>query len=163
MHDPDPSQENFAPAPDPGQIPTDDEPVEPHPLDQEPEQPSVDSGTPTAMGHLPVDEEISEAIDGAATDPGHGARKDTPGESEEVVQKSVSPRHKLEAWLAEMVRLNASDLILRAGGRPGCRIDGRIHFLPGRVPAAGALLEVLDGVVGTERMATWEKKGSAGS
>ncbi|MEW6073914.1 MAG: PilT/PilU family type 4a pilus ATPase [Planctomycetota bacterium] len=62
--------------------------------------------------------------------------------------------------MAEMVRLSASDLILRAGGKPSCRIDGRIHFLPGRVPNPGALLEVLDGVVGKERMEQWRANGS---
>ena len=77
-----------------------------------------------------------------------------------LVQTSISPRHKVEAWMAEMVRLNASDLILRAGGRPSCRMDGRIHFLPGRVPPPGALLEVLEGVVGPERMKVWKAKGS---
>ncbi len=77
-----------------------------------------------------------------------------------LVQTSISPRHKLEAWLAEMVRMNASDLILRAGGRPSCRIDGRIHFLPGRVPPPGALLEVLTGVCGEDKMNTWKARGS---
>jgi twitching motility protein PilT len=81
----------------------------------------------------------------------------SPGDAGQV---SVSPRHKLEAWLAEMVRQRASDLILRAGGRPSCRIDGRIHFLPGRVPAAGPMLEVLEGIVGSERMASWKERGS---
>ncbi len=83
-------------------------------------------------------------------DPGH----------RESAGASSSPRHKLEAWLAEMVRLKASDLILRAGGKPSCRIDGRIHFLPGRVPGAGPLLEVLDGIVGEDRMKVWAAKGS---
>jgi len=77
-----------------------------------------------------------------------------------LLQTSISPRHKLEAWLAEMVRMNASDLILRAGGRPSCRIDSRIHFLPGRVPPPGALLEVLTGVCGEEKMNIWRSRGS---
>src|SRR5688572_8735682 len=77
-----------------------------------------------------------------------------------LIQTSISPRHKLEAWLAEMVRMNASDLILRASGRPSCRIDGRIHFLPGRVPPPGALLEVLTGVCGEEKMKIWKARGS---
>jgi len=81
-------------------------------------------------------------------------------ETQILVQNSVSPRHKLEAWLAEMVRLRASDLILRAGGRPSCRLDGRIHFLPGKVPNAGPLLEVLEGVCGVERMTGWKESGS---
>ncbi len=73
---------------------------------------------------------------------------------------SISPRHKLEAWLAEMVRLDASDLILRAGGKPSCRIDGRIHFLPGKVPAPGAMLEILDGVMGPGKLDLWREHGS---
>jgi pilus retraction protein PilT len=77
-----------------------------------------------------------------------------------LLQTSISPRHKLEAWLAEMVRMNASDLILRASGRPSCRIDGRIHFLPGRVPPPGALLEVLSGVCGEEKLNIWKNRGS---
>jgi twitching motility protein PilT len=72
----------------------------------------------------------------------------------------LSPRHKVEAWLAVMVKSNASDLILRAGGRPSTRIDGRIGFLPGRVPNAGPLLEVLEWVMGPERMQVWRDSGS---
>ena len=82
------------------------------------------------------------------------------GDPPSVVQNSVSPRHKVEAWLGEMVRRQASDLILRAGGRPSCRVDGRIHFLPGRVPAAGALLDVLHGVCGEDKMRQWQSHGS---
>ena len=59
-----------------------------------------------------------------------------------------------------MVKAGASDLILRAGGRPSTRVDGRIGFLPGRVPAAGALLEVLEGVMGADRMDLWRLHGS---
>jgi twitching motility protein PilT len=75
----------------------------------------------------------------------------------------LSPRHKVEAWLAVMVKSGASDLILRAGGRPSTRVDGRIGFLPGRVPAAGALLEVLDGVLGPDKMDVWRETGSVDS
>ncbi|MFT7487329.1 MAG: twitching motility protein PilT, partial [Candidatus Paceibacteria bacterium] len=71
------------------------------------------------------------------------------------------PRHKLEAWLADMVDAEASDLILRAGARPSRRVAGKIHFLPGRVPGPGPLLEVLEGVMGKERMNTWRETGSA--
>ncbi len=74
---------------------------------------------------------------------------------------TMSPRHKVEAWLAVMMKTGASDLILRAGGRPSTRVDGRIGFLPGRVPAAGALLEVLEGVIGRDRMDIWRATGSA--
>jgi twitching motility protein PilT len=75
-------------------------------------------------------------------------------------QAQLSPRHRFEAWIAEMVRLQASDLILRAGGKPSCRVDGRIHFLPGRVPHTGPLLEVLEGIMGPERMGHWREHGS---
>ena len=77
-----------------------------------------------------------------------------------LTSSSFSPRHQLEAWLAAMVQSRASDLILRAGGKPSCRVDGKIRFLPGRVPGAGALLEVLDGVVGVDRMQAWHESGS---
>ena len=39
------------------------------------------------------------------------------GASPALTNTQLSPRHKLEAWMAEMVRLQASDLILRAGGQ----------------------------------------------
>jgi twitching motility protein PilT len=73
---------------------------------------------------------------------------------------AMSPRHKVEAWLAAMVKASASDLILRAGGRPSTRVDGRIGFLPGRVPAAGPLMEVLEWVMGKDRMELWRASGS---
>ena len=62
-----------------------------------------------------------------------------------------------------MVQSRASDLILRAGGKPSCRVDGRIHFLPGRVPGAGPLLDVLEGVMGPGRMQNWDVGGSVDS
>ena len=73
---------------------------------------------------------------------------------------TASPRHQLEAWLAIMVQEKASDLILRAGGRPCVRVDSRINFLNGRVPGSGPLLEVLDGIIGTDRMSQWRANGS---
>lgn len=84
----------------------------------------------------------------------------SPELTEDMSLTSMSPRHKVEAWLAVMVKSHASDLILRAGGRPSTRVDGRIGFLPGRVPGAGAMLEVLEWVMGEERMATWRESGS---
>ena len=72
-----------------------------------------------------------------------------------------SPRHMVQAWLAIMVKQGASDLILRSGGRPSLRIDGKIQFLPGTVPGPGPLLEVLQGVMGGQRMETWRETGSA--
>lgn len=83
--------------------------------------------------------------------------------AERLTSTSMSPRHQVEAWLAVMVQTGASDLILRAGGRPSTRVDGRIGFLPGRVPGAGALLEVLEGVMGKDRMAHWREHGSVDS
>jgi pilus retraction protein PilT len=77
------------------------------------------------------------------------------------IASGASPRHMLEAWLSSMCQNGASDLILRAGGRPSQRVDGRIGFLPGRVPAAGALLEVLEGILGPARLAHWRDHGSA--
>jgi pilus retraction protein PilT len=111
-------------------------------------KPSRDSNQ-TGPGPLPAGPGAADALRNSEGDGGPV-----------LVQTSISPRHKLEAWLAEMVRMNASDLILRASGRPSCRIDGRIHFLPGRVPPPGALLEVLKGVCGEEKMNTWKSRGS---
>ncbi len=76
---------------------------------------------------------------------------------------SASPRHMLEAWLGLMCETGASDLILRAGGRPSLRVDGRIGFLPGSVPASGPLFEVLEGIVGPARMEQWRERGSVDS
>ena len=83
----------------------------------------------------------------------------TPEES--LSSTSLSPRHMVEAWLAGMVESKASDLILRAGARPSRRVSGKIHFLPGRVPGPGPLLEVLEGVMGERRMNVWRETGSA--
>jgi len=83
--------------------------------------------------------------------------------AERLTGTSLSPRNQIEAWLAIMVQTGASDLILRAGGRPSTRVDGRIGFLPGRVPGAGALHEVLEGVMGKERMQHWREHGSVDS
>ena len=82
------------------------------------------------------------------------------GVAEQLHRTSSSPRHQVEAWLAGMVKSQASDLILRAGARPSRRVSGRIHFLPGRVPGPGPLLEVLEGVMGTRRMEIWRENGS---
>lgn len=74
---------------------------------------------------------------------------------------SVSPRHLVQDWLRQMVESKASDLILRSGGRPSQRLDGRISFLPGQVPGPGPMLEVLRGILGDKRMETFEETGSA--
>lgn len=74
---------------------------------------------------------------------------------------ALSPRHVFESWIAAMVESKASDLILRAGGRPCVRIDGKIGFLNGRVPNAGPMTELLEGVLGKRAMAEWRENGSA--
>ncbi|MBL8857916.1 MAG: PilT/PilU family type 4a pilus ATPase [Planctomycetes bacterium] len=76
-------------------------------------------------------------------------------------QTAISPRHQLEAWLAVMSKAGASDLILRAGGRPCQRVDGKITFLSGRVPDTGPFLDVLEGILGKDRMEMWRQRGSA--
>lgn len=74
---------------------------------------------------------------------------------------SLNPRHQVQAWLAQMVESQASDLILRSGGRPSQRLDGRITFLPGVVPGPGPMLEVLRGILGDRRMEVFEEQGAA--
>ena len=81
--------------------------------------------------------------------------------SSRLLAKATTARTRLEGWLAVMVEAKASDLILRAGGRPCCRIDGKIGFLPGRVPETGPFLELLEGILGRERLAGFKEKGSA--
>ncbi len=83
--------------------------------------------------------------------------------TERLSATTMSPRHQVEAWLAGMAKVGASDLVLRAGARPSRRVDGKIHFMPGRVPGPGPLLEVLRGVMGEERMKVWRETGSADS
>ncbi len=77
------------------------------------------------------------------------------------LNKTVNPRHLVQGWLAEMVKAKASDLILRSGGRPSQRLDGKISFLPGRVPGPGPMLEVLRGILGEKRMEQFEETGAA--
>jgi len=107
----------------------------------------------TSMRPRPDPARIAEAAAAAAAN-------STADEAESTRIAAMSPRHKIEAWISVMVKTGASDLILRAGGRPSTRVDGRIGFLPGRVPAPGGLLEVLEGVMGKDRMDLWRANGS---
>jgi len=84
-----------------------------------------------------------------------------PGAAPAANAPALSPRHVFESWIAAMVESKASDLILRAGGRPCVRIDGKIGFLNGRVPNAGPMTELLEGVLGKRAMAEWRENGSA--
>ena len=90
-----------------------------------------------------------------------GDRSDADSSTEGLGITKMSPRHKVEAWLAVMCKAGASDLILRAGrpARPRASTDA-FGFLPGRVPGPGALLEVLEGVMGSDRMKIWRETGS---
>jgi len=83
------------------------------------------------------------------------------GEAPDPAAKGMSPRHMVQSWLGQMVEAQASDLILRSGGRPSQRLDGRISFLPGRVPGPGPMLEVLRGILGEKRMHTFDETGAA--
>lgn len=71
------------------------------------------------------------------------------------------PRHLVQQWLREMVDHNASDLILRSGGRPSVRVDGKIRFLQGEVPGPGPMMEVLQGILGAQRLERWHEAGAA--
>jgi len=82
-------------------------------------------------------------------------------QSAAAANHSSSPRRLVEEWLAVMVKAEASDLILRSGGRPSLRVGGKIEFLPGRVPGPGPMLEVFKGVLGEKRLAEWTETGSA--
>lgn len=126
---------------------------------------------------IPEDEfsfrDVADALKSNAASPASSSAADRSASSPESIvpaaseaaipaaATTLSPRHQLEAWLALMVKAGASDLILRAGGRPSHRTDGKIGFFAGRVPTAGALLEVLEGIMGRERMEIWRANGSA--
>ncbi len=103
----------------------------------------------------------SGLIGGDASERSDESGRRPTGDEHPLSSTVTSPRHQVEAWLAVMVKTGASDLILRAGGRPSLRVDGRITFLPGRVPGPGPLLTVLEGVMGRGRMARWRETGSA--
>jgi pilus retraction protein PilT len=130
--------------------------------------PPLPAGSGPEGGARPTEVPAAEAgpAEGAAAPrPRAGVRRLTRDGRDEVPEHlsrtSSSPRHQVEAWLAGMVRAGASDLILRAGGRPSQRASGKITFLPGRVPGPGPLLEVLVAVMGEHRMQTWRDTGSA--
>jgi twitching motility protein PilT len=163
----------------PNKIPLHAAPAAPAPSRAEPRAPLAVPVAPTPVAQpvqAPISESPAPAAGGAET-PSEPRTADAPpaelppleppmSESDRgalerrLAQTNISPRHQIEAWLAAMVKLGASDLILRAGGRPSTRVDGRIGFLPGRVPGPGALLEVLEGVVGRDRMNAWREHGS---
>jgi len=125
-------------------------------VSQEPQHPSSDDALYNAdPADLPAEDVLPE-LEEIPNEPASQAALANPA----LTNTNLSPRHRFEAWLAEMVRLQASDLILRAGGKPSCRVDGRIHFLPGRVPDTGPLLDVLEGVMGSHRMSKWHEEGS---
>ncbi|TDJ78906.1 MAG: PilT/PilU family type 4a pilus ATPase [Planctomycetota bacterium] len=113
---------------------------------------------PRASGSKPAGPDARKAGEASKKKPGTKRRR---LERHITHVSTSSPRHQVEAWLAVMVKSGASDLILRAGGRPSQRISGKISFLPGRVPGPGPLLEVLEGVIGEKRMEAWHKSGSA--
>lgn len=143
----------------------DDEPVEAKPPTAAP-QPKPPAQTqlpaePEVLAPPPSQTELLAEIDGGGALEESGERVNRPeAVMESLSATSMAPRHQLEAWLATMVHSGASDLILRANGRPSSRIDGRVGFLPGRVPGPGALIEVLEGVVGPKRMEEWRETGS---
>lgn len=154
------------------------EPLDAVPAARESVQPAEPTPTPAparvAGSATPAPRPAPEASSGPAPSSTPAPSKeaeDQPSSVPELDEKmiaqlsstSMSPRHKVEAWIAVMVKSGASDLILRAGGRPSTRIDGRIGFLPGRVPAAGALLEVLEWVMGKDRMDAYRECGSVDS
>lgn len=116
---------------------------------------------PPAVPEAPT--ESAESADGGA-----GPRKRFEGKPSDKAEQRAhsgkgSPRHLVEGWLGEMCKTGASDLILRANGRPSLRVDGKISFMPGRVPGPGPLEEVLVAVLGERRMKTWRSTGSADS
>ena len=127
----------------------------------QPEPDETPAPTPLPDGDLFGEEEPQAVEVGELFDEGELPEPaDLEAVARSLGETSVSPRHQLEAWLAIMVQMEASDLILRAGGRPSCRVNGKIQFLAGRVPNSGPLLEVLTGICGDDRMQAWRDEGS---
>jgi twitching motility protein PilT len=156
------------PAPVPLEPPRPHKPAEPaRPPMPQPARPTVPvqpSAGPQRSPEPPATDSMPAASDAEESD--RSAEGEVYAQADPALRAILnaapsSPRHQLEAWLAIMTRTGASDLILRAGGRPSRRVDGKIGFLPGRVPNAGALLEVLDGILGERRMDQWRENGSA--
>ena len=123
-------------------------PVEPEaPLPSGQVEPSVPPG-PIQAGSTPGDETVQIELGKAPASAEGAAAPKNPRVTVEITGEghpgsSLSPRHQLQEWLGQMVQNRASDLILRSGGRPSQRLDGRISFLPGKVPGPGPMLEVL--------------------
>ena len=65
----------------------------------------------------------------------------------------------VELWMRAMVESNATDLILRAGRRACCRIDGGITFLKGEVPGGEGLVELMRAYIGERNLDMWMRTG----
>ncbi len=130
--------------------------------------PAAINPTVAGLGQQASAEPVGAAgIDPSAPDEGAGPSTNPQRLSVEIEESdrsspsSVSPRHLIEDWLRQMVAANASDLILRSGGRPSQRLSGRIEFLDGQVPGPGPMLEVLKGILGERRMEGFLEFGAA--
>lgn len=132
-----------------------DEPAAP----REPAPPFRTSHAPGDQPHQPELGEAPVSTDSVAAPKKPRVTVEITGEA--LPGSNLSPRHQLQEWLGQMVQSKASDLILRSGGRPSQRLDGRISFLPGKVPGPGPMLEVLRGILGEERMQAFVETGAA--
>ena len=120
----------------------------------------ADAATGRAAAEAPsVD--ADEAVNGETDPPVKPRLRVDIEECTGATPSTINPRHLVQGWLQQMVDANASDLILRSGGRPSQRLDGRIHFLDGRVPGPGPMLDVLKGILGERRMEAFSETGAA--
>jgi len=119
---------------------------------------ALEPGASAALEEAALDGVAEEASEREAA--ASGASAPLPGPALDEAPR-LSPRHQLEQWLDIMVRRGASDLILRSGGRPACRVDGRIEQLEGTVPNAGPMREVLEGILGPKRFEDYAEDGAA--
>lgn len=139
------------------------------PLPEQPEQPDDASALPAPPSmaeHMP--ERSAPDEKSARKGPRRRFGEQSAPNSRRVMPNleiisSGSPRRLIESWLGAMCKSMASDLILRADGRPSLRVDGRISFLDGRVPGPGPMEEVLLTILGEDRMKIWRSTGSADS
>lgn len=121
-----------------------------------PAGPDGSPSEPVAEGTPPA----SEPLESQLHEPAPERSPRTSSGGSDLPPGGTSPRRKVEAWLRAMCLAEASDLILRAGGRPSLRVQGKIEFLPGRVPGPGPMLEVLEAILGEQHLREWSETGS---
>jgi twitching motility protein PilT len=73
---------------------------------------------------------------------------------------AAEPKERLDRLLAEVARLNGSDLHLKAGASPGVRVDGDLRLLPDETPFTEAETETIAReIMPPKAAATFDEQG----